>query len=101
MKRLILISILSVFSLFANAQQTDYTFKITGVNNVATSKMPIDIMRKEFLVNPTFNDSIDNFTVPRTQFLSKVELESKLAYYGYTITDFKKPEKHIEKLEKR
>ena len=90
---------MSIFTLFVKAQQ-NYTFKLSGINSVSDSKMPTDIMRKLFLINPFFNDSTSTFIVPDAQFLSESDLTSKMAYYGYIVTDFKEPE-IIEKLEEK
>ena len=68
-----------------------YTFKIEGVNSMATAKQVIAKLQDDFLLLPVFNSIDSSFKVPSTQYLNEKELNDYLIQYGYTLTEFNLP----------
>lgn len=68
--------------------QTNYTFKLSGVDSPSNSKEVIESLTKIFDKKPYFNDTTDTFTVTSEVSISQTKFYSKMNSLGYIVTSF-------------
>lgn len=88
MRKLLLILIF-IFSLSSSfGQDYSYSFKISGVVDLATAKEITDPLRDLFDTYPIFVVETQNFNFISGNEFTEEDLSSFLIEYGYYLTDF-------------